>query len=141
LPGTPDQIKDEGIDVIAWWPERDKQPGQGFLVGQVASGHDWKDKSIRPHLARFLNEWFCIQPVSLPHPTVFIPFTVHRDQMRRTSSMHGYVIHRGRLARFAARAPALVEQGIAPVERIDELHAIEGWLRAHLAALKQRGNG
>jgi hypothetical protein len=107
LPGTPDQIKDEGIDVIAWWPERDEQPGQGFLVGQVASGHDWKGKSIRPHLERFLNEWFCVQPVSLAHPTVFIPFTVHQDQMRRTSSMHGYVVHRGRLARFAARAPAL----------------------------------
>ena len=73
LPGTPNQIKDEGVDVIAWWPERDEQPGQGFLIGQVASGHDWKDKSIRPHLERFLNEWFCVQPVSLAPPNSFYP--------------------------------------------------------------------
>jgi hypothetical protein len=139
LPGTPKEIKDEGIDVIAWWPERDKQPGQGFLIGQVASGHNWKDKSVLPHLKRFLTEWFSIPRASMAHPALFIPFTVHDEDMRRTSSMHGYVVHRGRLARLAARGQALSDRGIAPIERLGELDRIQEWLRDHLTALTQRG--
>ena len=49
--------KDEGIDVISYWPERDHRPGIGFLIGQVASGSDWEHKSIRPALERF-KSWF-----------------------------------------------------------------------------------
>ena len=138
LPGTPDDLKDEGIDVIAWWPERDGQPGLGFLIGQVASGRNWKDKSVLPHLRRFLSEWFSNPPVSKAHSAIFIPFTVADDQMRRTSSMHGYVVHRGRLARLAGSAPALAEMGVAPIERLDEIDRVQSWLRDYKAALLER---
>src|ERR1019366_5995565 len=44
LPAAPPRIKDGGIDVISWRRTHDGLPGTLYLLGQVASGHNWKDK-------------------------------------------------------------------------------------------------
>ena len=130
LPGTPPRHKDEEIDVISFWPERDRLPGHGYLAGQVASGNDWRTKSILPALNRF-KLWFKVQPAAAAHPAIFIPFPIPDDSMSRDTLYYGYVAHRSRLPQLAGRAPALSQEGVAPIERLDELGRIYDWLAQH----------
>ena len=46
-------IKDNGIDVIAWNRAIDGLPCTLYLVAQVASGADWKGKSVIPDREHF----------------------------------------------------------------------------------------
>jgi len=130
LPGAPPRLKDEEIDVISFWPERDGLPGHGYLAGQVASGNDWRTKSILPALNRF-KLWFKVQPAAAAHPAIFIPFPVPDDSMARDTLYYGYVAHRSRLPQLAGRAPALSREGIAPIERLDEIGRVYAWLAQH----------
>lgn len=129
-PGTSPQHKDEGIDVISYWPERDGRPGHGYLLGQVASGADWKTKSIRPDMAAF-SRWFKQAPAAPVHPAIFIPFSVEDERVTRYTLSHGYVAHRLRLPWHAGKAPGLSEDGIAPVERLAEIGRVYTWLAQH----------
>jgi hypothetical protein len=129
-PGVPPQHKDEGIDVISYWPERDGKPGHGYLLGQVASGKDWKRKSVRPDLAAFLR-WFKLVPAAPAHAAIFIPFSVDDEAVGRYTMSHGYVAHRLRLPRHAGRAPSLSDSGISPIERLDEIGRVYAWLDRH----------
>ena len=129
-PGTSAQHKDEGIDVISYWPERDRQPGVGYLIGQVASGNDWQSKSVLPALKAFAL-WFRHQPSAQPHAAIFIPFSVADEVMARHSLSYGYVAHRLRLPHLAGQAPGLAEEGIAPIERLDEIGRVYDWVSQH----------
>jgi hypothetical protein len=129
-PGTSPQHKDEGIDVISYWPERDGQPGIGYLLGQVASGKEWKTKSIRPEVKAFLR-WFKRVPAAPAQPAIFIPFSVDDEAVGRYTMSHGYVAHRLRLPRHAGRAPILSDNGITPIERLNEIGRVYAWLARH----------
>jgi hypothetical protein len=128
--GTSSRHKDEGIDIISYWPERDGKPGHGYLLGQVASGHDWRTKSIRPDVAAFYR-WFKQLPAAAAHPAIFIPFSVEDEMVGRYTMSHGYVAHRLRLPRHAGRARELSEGGIAPIERLDDVGQVYSWLARH----------
>lgn len=56
------QMKDCGLDVVAWVPWPDGGPGQLHLLGQCACGDDWKHKLHDLTLKR-LNHW-----MKLPEP-------------------------------------------------------------------------
>jgi hypothetical protein len=131
LTGTPPHLKDDEIDVISFWPERDGLPGHGYLVGQVASGNNWRNKSVRPALNRFTRLWFKVQPAADGHPAIFIPFSVSDESMSRDTSYFGYVAHRSRLPQLAGLAPTLSQEGVAPIERLDEIGRIYDWLAQH----------
>jgi len=72
------QEKDAGIDVIAWRDFRDGRPSKLVLLGQVASGHDWKEKSVKNDTYRFL-DWFSQRPTEQYIPSIFIPFPLHHE--------------------------------------------------------------
>lgn len=72
------QEKDAGIDVIAWRDFRDGRPSKLVLLGQVASGHDWKDKSVLNDKYRFY-DWFRRRPTEHPIASIFIPFPLHHE--------------------------------------------------------------
>lgn len=135
---APASVKDAGIDVLSWFPEPDGQPGHGFVLGQVASGANWKDKSIKPDIEQFMALWFQNQPVSQPHPVMFIPFLLDAHLMLRQTPRHGYILDRGRLPAYAARAFEVVAAGNGPVERLDEAVSIQNWLRDQRAELAER---
>ncbi|QNA82810.1 hypothetical protein G4G27_01370 [Sphingomonas sp. So64.6b] len=135
---APESVKDAGIDVLSWFPEADGQPGHGFVLGQVASGANWKDKSIRPDIEQFMALWFQTQPVSHPHPIMFIPFLLDPYLMLNQTPRHGYILDRGRLPAYAAKAFDVVAAGVGPVERLDEAVRIQNWLRDQRAELVQR---
>ena len=50
--GVPAAPKDDQIDVFAARPHRDGLPGFLFAAAQVATGKNWRDKSLRNHLDR-----------------------------------------------------------------------------------------
>lgn len=68
--------KDAGIDVIAWWDFCDRRPGKLVLLGQVASGNNWTEKSVKADTPRFLS-WFSEPPMEHFIPGIFIPFPQH----------------------------------------------------------------
>ncbi len=72
------QEKDAGIDVIAWRDFRDGRPSKLVLLGQVASGHNWKEKSVKNDTYRFFG-WFSERPSEHYIPSVFIPFPLHHE--------------------------------------------------------------
>lgn len=78
-PGFPSQLKDGGIDVIAWKDFPDKLPGKLYLLGQCASGRNWRDKSVTQYIKSFHGNWFIGHPPSDPIKAMFIPFTFHHE--------------------------------------------------------------
>lgn len=135
---APASVKDAGIDVLSWFPEADGQPGHGFVLGQVASGNNWKDKSILPDIQQFLALWFRVQPVSQPHAFMFVPFLLDQHLMQNQTPRHGYILDRGRLPSYASRAFELVASGGGPVERIADAVNVQDWLRVQKDDLARR---
>ena len=72
------QEKDAGIDVIAWREFRDRRPGKLVMLGQVATGLDWPEKSVKNDTYRFF-AWFSIRPTEHFIPAIFIPFPQHHE--------------------------------------------------------------
>lgn len=130
-PGSPKQVKDDGIDVISWRQAPDERLGDLYLLGQAASGHNWSQKSIKTVIDVFHQEWFEVQPASPPSPAMFIPFYVIGNEMRRRTRQLGHIIDRIRLPYYAAKVPDLVRRGVAPIERHENITDIEAWVRDH----------
>ena len=68
--------KDAGIDAIAWRDFCDFRPGKLVLLGQVASGNNWTEKSVKSDTPHFLS-WFSERPMEHYIPAIFIPFPQH----------------------------------------------------------------
>jgi hypothetical protein len=152
--GAPDQVKDDGIDVIAWRPSPDGLPGTHYLLGQVASGNDWQGKSVISYIAMFHKFWFSTQPASPNTPAMFIPFCVEPkgsddpneaqeiavNNMQRLTNQFGVLIYRYRLPRFAAKGVQVSAELGHLVERIDELPKIERWVERYSDKLRLAAN-
>ena len=152
LPGTPSKIKDGGIDIIAWRPSLDRLPGTTYLLGQVASGRNWKQKSVVEDSRLFHWAWFEKAPSTERQHAMFIPFCLEpeirpmeqmdqrhrlRDYLQVLTVQFGVVFYRYRLAAFAARGLKLHRQGIATLDRYDDLPEIVDWV--HICARRLRG--
>ena len=135
LPGVTRNPKDDGVDVIAWSHSNDNAPGKYYLLGQVATGRDWPGKSLLGILNKFHENWFEIRPVSIPNPSIFIPFnippvadeTLH-ERMRGLTLEFGMVFYR-------LRIPVLINKGLESakshnryVERITDFNKITTWV-------------
>ena len=70
--------KDAGIDVIAWRDFSDGRPSKLLMLGQVASGLNWTEKSVKNDTYRFF-DWFSERPTEHFIPSIFIPFPQHHD--------------------------------------------------------------
>ena len=77
--GWPDSVKDGGIDVVAWRDHPDRMPGKIYLLGQCASGKNWKAKSVISYIESLHMRWFVFAPAKYALPAMFIPFTLHGD--------------------------------------------------------------
>jgi hypothetical protein len=142
-PAAPERIKDGGIDVIAWRPTTDGLPGTFYLLGQVASGHLWRTKTVLKDIGFFHWAWFEVEPVSLPTGAMFVPFCItdtgesatdFADQAFVINKMQfivkefGHFIYRYRLPFYAGKARALWAAGTAPIEGLDEVPRILDWV-------------
>jgi hypothetical protein len=112
--------KDAGVDVIAWKNSADNLPGKLLMFGQVASGYNWEDKSIKNDIDTFKNTFFSDFPQSPPIPSMFIPFCISpnsngtlRNRMNGLAEKFGIVYYRYRL-------PKLAEQGWLAVGNVQD---------------------
>jgi len=77
-PGMPTALKDGGIDVVAWRNHPDGMPGKIYVIGQCASGMNWRGKSVIEYIEQ-LGAWFTNQPAKHSTPAMFIPFPLHHN--------------------------------------------------------------
>jgi hypothetical protein len=127
----------EGATEVEGDDEGGKGPSQGYLVGQVASGANWKDKSASEALTRLKTFWLHPQPVSVPHIATFIPFDVSQNEMNRETSVHGYIVSRLRLPAKLNQALELSKAGPKPIDRIDALDTVRTWVDDVLKEMRQ----
>lgn len=150
-PGVGAHVKDDEIDVIAWRAEPDMRAPSIYLLGQSASGKNWKGKSLRNAVDHvFHPTWFSMHPPMPPLPAMFVPFSLDDDNQddgdhdqtpaggvdwRQTLEM-GTIFNRYRISQYAAIAPSLLGKGITPVERLDDIPKIRSWIEDFQAKLQ-----
>ena len=131
-PSSPVNAKDDGIDIFAWRRQRDGLPGFLLAAAQVATGRNWKDKSIRFHVVEvFPKRWFSPEPATRMVPYHVIPFTRPDDGFRDDVVMLGNVMHRLRVPFRVQEACELVRNGVS-VEAFDQLTEVWEWLQSYI---------
>lgn len=131
--GVPERPKDDQIDVFAARLHPDGLPGFLLAAGQVATGKNWRAKSLRAHLGNvFLSRWFGQQPVTMMMCYHIIPFTRPDDEFFDDCRVLGNVLHRLRVPYRVAEAQELHARGTA-IEAFDQLAAAVDWVIAYAA--------
>lgn len=110
-PGASLQEKDGGIDVIAWASRPDGGPGQPYIIGQVATGANWQEKSVKQYIDPLNDNWFAQKPRSVPQAAMFIPFCIVprtrgvslREQLEFYTPLFGNIYYRAVLPLYAER--------------------------------------
>lgn len=147
-PGAPIDVKDDRVDVIAWKGGSMGRPGTMYLLGQAASGANWKDKSLKGYADVFHGTWFLKWPSSPVITGTIIPFLLpteadgedHEAQevvagkLDRLAREHGVVLFRHRVAKYVARAIELKTE--FTIERIDELSLLCAYVTAYQETLR-----
>jgi hypothetical protein len=150
-PGGSTNLKDGGIDVIAWRREADGLPAIPYVLAQAASGRNWKDKTVKTYVDEFHGFWFSKQPVTRPSPAMFIPFSLPRTtpdtdfeaqlQIQGTVELLklrlGTVYYRLRIPRHVDEGVTLAKKGVSPIERVDDIGAVLDWVNAAVKLLRQ----
>ena len=128
-PSAPARPKDDQVDVFALRKHRDGLPGFLLAAAQVATGANWKDKSVKTQVAGvFATRWFSPQPVTTLVAYHIVPFARPDDKFRDDVLVLGNILHRLRLPFRVMEAEELVRRGVA-IEAFDELPNIVAWLR------------
>ena len=97
---------DLDVDVVAWFPFLDRRGSYLHLVGQCATGADWKDKltELNPH------KWGDHLSWAVPPARFFAtPLIIRKEEMRRLSKDGGLMLDRPRLIELADRRPLAKE--------------------------------
>lgn len=106
--GYSPKVKDGEVDIVAWQVMNDHLPGKKFLLGQVATGANWNQKSIKCAIEYFLDSYFLDSPKSTPIPAMFIPFCIEEQYggtrhhvMLNLTKQFGIIYYRLRLPYYA----------------------------------------
>jgi len=130
-PSAPSRPKDDQVDVFAWRKHRDGLPGFLLAAAQVATGANWKDKSVKTQVAGvFAARWFNPQPVTTLVAYHIVPFARPDEKFRDDVLVLGNILHRLRLPFRVMEAESLAETGLA-IEAFDELPKIVAWLQEY----------
>jgi hypothetical protein len=149
-PAASKHIKDAGIDVIAWRPSIDGLPCTLYLIGQVASGNDWVNKSVVADGKHFHKYWFKHQPASQHQDAMFMPFglepvdpedgtkyeDVLKDHMQGLGYTYGNLFYRDRIAKYAGDGLRLSKAGENRIERVADLPKIKKWVNRYSKRLR-----
>lgn len=132
-PSAPADPKDDKIDIFAWREQRDGLPGFLLLAAQVATGRDWKEKSLKSHVGGvFQQRWFSRRaPVTAMVAYHVIPFARPDEKFRDDVLMLGNVLHRLRVPFRVSEATDLVSNGVV-VEAFDLLAHASEWIQSYV---------
>lgn len=125
--GAPARPKDDQVDVFAARPHPDRLPGFLLAAGQVATGGNWKEKSLTGHLSAFKSRWFGAQPVTDFIPYMIIPFAQPDEEFIDDVRTMGNVLHRLRVPRKVEEAEQLQKAGVG-IEAYDRLEEAGQWV-------------
>ena len=125
--GAPERPQDDQVDVFVARMHPDGLPGFLLGVAQVATGANWKHKSLKGHLGAFKSRWFGTQPVTDFIPYMVVPFATADNQFMDDVRVMGNVLHRLRVPRRVAEAPRLVSGGVT-IEGYDRLAEAARWV-------------
>ena len=122
---SPAMPKDGGVDVFAAHRHADGLPGFLLAVGQVATGKDWEDKSLRGRVRGFRLDWFDRPPRSDFICYLIVPFAISDKKFVHSVGRCGNILHRLRLPIRVEEARTLNQAGTT-IEAFDLLQdAIE----------------
>jgi hypothetical protein len=142
-PGLPEKLKDAGIDVIAWRDHPDRLPGKLYLLGQCASGCDWRDKSVLAYTNSLHASWFAPPPATHFTPAMFIPFPIEHEvneskeveyrEVLHNSCLYdersfGIIFDRGRMAHYAKQGMDLPPDQRKEIDGSDLLDQVRDWI-------------
>ena len=147
---APPNVKDNGIDIIAWHRSVDQLPNMHYLIGQVASGKNWIDKSVKADREHFHKYWFVETPGSQPEDAMFIPFGLEpendkneidyvdllKDYMHHIGYRYGNLFYRDRIARHAGEGLELIAAGEKGIQRAEDLKAVKKWVEKYMSKLR-----
>lgn len=135
-PSAPLDPKDDQIDVFAWREQKDGLPGFLLIAAQVATGRDWKEKSIKDHVASvFGRRWFNPIPVTAIVAYHVIPFARPDHEFRDDVLVLGNVLHRLRVPFRVREAGTLVPNGIT-IEAFDLLRGASEWVQGYVERVR-----
>ena len=135
-PASPTAPKDDQVDIFAWREQEDGLPGFLLVAAQVATGKDWKDKSIKSHIASvFPKRWFQRLPATEMVAYHVIPFARPDHKFRDDVLVLGNVLHRLRVPRRVNEATVLAGNGMT-IEAIDRLEVAKGWIRSYVERVR-----
>ncbi|MES2681911.1 MAG: hypothetical protein V4650_00185 [Pseudomonadota bacterium] len=134
--GLSSNPKDEGIDVIAWGHRADRAAGVPYVLGQVATGKNWRGKTVTSFVGPFHQNWFSSQPASQFTTAMFIPHCINcstgatlTEQLMVETRTYGSVFYRYVLPRMAEAGVAHAsEKPAVTVERISDFDEIKTWV-------------
>jgi hypothetical protein len=138
-------VKDDGIDVMAWRPLADGLPGTQYLLGQVASGEDWVNKSVVADSVHFHKYWLKVQPGSQHQDAMFMPFCLEpphadksvsyeevlKDHMQDLLYRYGNVFYRYRIAQFVAEGMRLHNAHLQEIDGPADFPKISKWVKKY----------
>ena len=142
--GLPDSLKDGGIDIIAWLDHPDKMPGKLYLLGQCASGANWRSKSVLEYIEQLHGSWFVSQPAKHHSPAMFIPFLTHYDldeprnvpflEKLKNAIQHeerrfGMIFDLLRIAHFSDICMRFDPQMREKIDGTDRLDEVKAWVK------------
>ncbi len=146
LPGASPMVKDEEIDIIAWQPRTDGAAGTLYMLGQVASGKDWKSKSILGGPIKYFHQtWFEVIPPSEPLAAIFFPHAVppmgegtRKDRIERLTAGFGMLFDRMILPRMTQDGHLLAMDATKNfcIERADESPKVGVWVNEQISSLR-----
>ena len=144
-PGAPGYEKDGGIDVIAWGVTTDNNAGKNYLLGQVATGANWEDKSVKQYIAPFHDTWFTLKPASTPRPAMYIPFCIDlklteslNDILHYKTYIFGEIYYRYRLPLYVDEGYKLAtENKDLNIDRFDDFAKVRDYVKNFCHTISQ----
>lgn len=145
MPANRKNLKDGTIDLVAWKPLADDRYGSLIVYGQVASGNNWKNKSVGSTIAGDFLDYFQDSPALKYLEAIFIPFVLHTnmkppastpiekalvDEARYWERNFGTVIDRPRLVQLAAERHLVDGTRYNTPELRTGMRSILRWTRA-----------
>ena len=133
---APPNPKDDKVDIFAWREQKDGLPGYLLVAAQVATGRDWKEKSLKGHVRDvFQQRWFNPAPVTQMIAYHVIPFARPDVMFRDDVLVLGNVLHRLRVPSRVNEAVSLVHDGVA-VEAFDLLDGASQWVQSYVERMR-----
>jgi hypothetical protein len=125
---APQSVKDCEIDVIAARPHLDRMPGFLLVMAQVATGANWRDKSVRNMVDHaFFDFWFSRKPASQRTAYHIIPFVLAKNESHFETLRLGHILSRSRFSALTLLAENLIADDAIQSEGTEAFESFGDW--------------